>query len=674
MITNVVEGQRNRKAPSKAADFNKRISVILLGLILHQAYYLGFVHTKIHESTTDHEKLVKSRTRPTSDQQESERPMKRGHRPEVYEQQKRSSFLAKPSMPPKPPPPKQKLLPKRLITIFGAESSGTTFLSTALGVATGAFAAEGKWQPVPLSSTWKFEKGVDRRVMSDDGEWEIQHISLPWGWNCATHETLDIVEALIPEECSRNEYYPQYTLRKGDGILFKNKGRPPNTPPPTHPDFTLEEKRILDMCQNEVHIRNNNGTWSCGAKCGSGAYDGFALYPKRFSVNISSHIDWYVSRGVDITAILSVRDRNIHMKGKMAHCRNEALREKEEDLALQLMDEALDRYGKRRSNGDKERAIVVSYEGLMGMKEAYLFELYHQLGINSRYAPEFKDGNAKYVTKQKGLQESDAIKISKTTELGESIVQMPTKDLLPRRLISVIGLQSSGVKFLSNVLAVATGTIPDGRNLVAPASVQSDVVEWEVQSFRLPSRCRCKSDEELNEWRVVEAYVPSGNDGFSPDRDRFIVNITSHIEWYLSRGVDITVVVSMRDRTISTAAKAQYCCLDESTPKEDEVALAFIKDAIKRYGIQSASENSDSVRVIPVSYEAMMELKDTYLFELYHQLGINSTYAPAFKDANGKYVTDIKKEDLKKETPRRRPTNGKKVVGARSKEVLSKMV
>lgn len=118
----------------------------------------------------------------------------------------------------------------------------------------------------------------------------------------------------------------------------------------------------------------------------------------------------------------------------------------------------------------------------------------------------------------------------------------------------------------------------------------------------------------------------------------------------------------MRDHTISTVAKTKYCCLDENTAKEDDFALALIKDAIKQYGIQSASKIRDRARVIPVSYEAMMELKDTYLFDLYHQLGINSTYTPMFKDANAKYVTDLKKEDLKKDAARKMPAA--KIVGA----------
>jgi hypothetical protein len=118
----------------------------------------------------------------------------------------------------------------------------------------------------------------------------------------------------------------------------------------------------------------------------------------------------------------------------------------------------------------------------------------------------------------------------------------------------------------------------------------------------------------------------------------------------------------MRDRSISTAAKAKYCCLDENSAKEDKIALGIITDAMKRYGIQSASKSAGRVNIITVSYEAMMELKETYLLEIYHQLGVNSTYVPAFEDANAKYVTGLQKEDLTTKTTRKRHSIRKKLL------------
>jgi hypothetical protein len=52
-----------------------------------------------------------------------------------------------------------------------------------------------------------------------------------------------------------------------------------------------------------------------------------------------------------------------------------------------------------------------------------------------------------------------------------------------------------------------------------------------------------------------------------------------------------------------------------------------------------AIDNLDpSSEVVLVSYEGIMSLGESYLFDIYRQLGINSTYTPSFKDGNAKYV------------------------------------
>ncbi|KAL3783237.1 hypothetical protein HJC23_001144 [Cyclotella cryptica] len=719
----------------------------------------------------------------------------------------------RPPRPKSPPPPKQTLLPKHVITIFGPESSGTTFLSTALGVATGAFTPEGKWSYTPGTqwsipndshqfadkTRWVLEKTLGRRSMSPDGMWEIQHLSLPWGWFCEENEVTQIVEALVPEECWRYETDSHLSPKSAESVWYsaakrKNKKLPFYSNPDNFesvekiPHRQPEEEKYIGMCRNEVHITERNqddsSEWTCGAKCGAGAYDGFALYPKRFSVNISSHIEWYLKRGVDVTAILSVRDRTISTKGKFQdHCKL-SVGQEEDDVALQLMTEALEMYGKRGSNGAKERVLVVSYEGLMGIKQAHLFDLYHRLGINSTYVPEFKDGNAKYVTpyKKKRIpgRSLDKRFLDKSNPLDDFPEELrdnpekndepppkprlykpppPRKHLLPKRIIAVFGTESSGTTFLANVLGVATGAFPEeGKwvQILAP-NPQTSVdpttprMKWkfhkkvteravttdgelELQHLSLPSGGVCQKEPELNELHVVEAYVPaecmryeklpdldpklaeqiwynkhtqspkrrllpdtdtvSGYDweedvvsrkqleqrfleqcrnevkisqqndapgsfwscgakcgehkydGFALYPNRYFVNVTSHIEWYLSRGVDITVVISMRDRSISSAAKNREHCHNQNfADQEDEMALSLIKTAIGRFGVRGKGEKE---RVITVSYEAMMEFKEAYLFDLYHQLGIDSSYVPEFTDGNAKYITDATKGELKR--------------------------
>ena len=116
----------------------------------------------------------------------------------------------------KPKPAREKLLPKRVITVVGPESSGTTLLATALGVASGAFDPEGEWSQIntfgkktksavdPSEINFRqdvikkmdYKGTVNRRAYSLDGV-EVQHLSLPWGWICDDTTSMGIVEALV---------------------------------------------------------------------------------------------------------------------------------------------------------------------------------------------------------------------------------------------------------------------------------------------------------------------------------------------------------------------------------------------------------------------------------------------------------------------------------------------
>ena len=195
--------------------------------------------------------------------------------------------------------------------------------------------------------------------------------------NCELADRTITVEALVPEPCFR----------------FKHRSTFPHE---------LERKAPAG-CRNEAHISgSSDNAWTCGTNnCGHDENDGFVLYPKRFFVNISSHLEWYFQRGVDITAVLSVRDKSISRAGKARmHCKDVKIGLMEEEKARTLMGEALRKHGGLKSsngNANKERVVVVSYEALMILKDSYLLDIYKRLGIDSAYMPEFNDGNEKYV-------------------------------------------------------------------------------------------------------------------------------------------------------------------------------------------------------------------------------------------------------------------------------------
>lgn len=224
--------------------------------------------------------------------------------------------------------------------------------------------------------------------------------------------------------------------------------------------------------------------------------------------------------------VVSIRDATISHKGKIkSHCQSNTTAEKENHAAYDLIFEALVKYGKGGSMlgpADKERVIAVNYEGLMGLKEPYLYNLYSQLGINSTYVPTLSDGNVKYVV--------DPVEVNPMYHLAEQKIKQfvgrppkpaslppPPKHefFLPKRLITVFSLDSS--RFLPTSIAVAVGAFPEGGQWVdqndaliyqdtMKQSVRSPDGEVAVQHIILPvSTASCDSGAAP----VVQALAPS---------------------------------------------------------------------------------------------------------------------------------------------------------------------
>ena len=225
------------------------------------------------------------------------------------------------------------VLPRRVITIFGLESSGTTFLYQTLSKALNATVV------IP-----------DLSARAGD-DVEIQHISQPWGLfgtKTGDYSTIDLVP---PLGCA--SFYDR------DDVV------------------------LSDRCQEETGLNPEHE------------------YPLRFFVNITSHVEWYRSRGVDCTAIIMTRDYSTHLDGKKKHMLWPIFWNRvaaaEDRYGKQLMVEAMNVLDGSVSPGGLAELVMVSYETLMFLRQDYLFKVYQQLGIDSGYVPTFRDGNAKYV-------------------------------------------------------------------------------------------------------------------------------------------------------------------------------------------------------------------------------------------------------------------------------------
>jgi hypothetical protein len=117
--------------------------------------------------------------------------------------------------------------------------------------------------------------------------------------------------------------------------------------------------------------------------------DKVMTYPSRYFVNISSHVEWYRELGVTVQPIMVVRDPSFHFEGIMKeHCPNSRAAFQQYEVGREIMLQSL----------TTASPIIVSYETLMTLQQAYLDELFDKLEIQTTYKPKFMNGNLKYGT------------------------------------------------------------------------------------------------------------------------------------------------------------------------------------------------------------------------------------------------------------------------------------
>ena len=232
--------------------------------------------------------------------------------------------------------------------------------------------------------------------------------------------------------------------------------------------------------------------------------------------------------------------------------------------------------------------------------------------------------------------------------------------LLPKRLISVFGLEKSGTSFTSLTIAKALGIVPERKRACSYSAIKNGMEVQHISqpwgSFRpQPVSWSCKP-ENVAKTKTIFAAVPlqcarhtmlakkpvnatfpreckdeARLDDFVNISSRFFVNITSHILWYLERGVDATAVVLMRDRSIAHLSKTATICKDANVSRaQNEHANSITREAIQKL---------DPSRIVLVSFEGMVSLGLPYFKDILRQLRIeNSTHVPNFHDANEKYI------------------------------------
>jgi len=336
------------------------------------------------------------------------------------------------------------ILPKKVYTVVGKESSGTKFVSEILRDALELHSYREGGRPFEF-----FPRNKKTFREDSKSQVQVQHFSLPQGSFCGESDygSHRIVDVVLPAQCS-SDLRPQHSRRRSTDGDDKNQ------------DAALR-KQCNDMTKElKWHIKPHLKE-SIDAEISPAI-----RYPTRYFLDINTHKDWYDSHGVEQYIIIVTRDENVSFNSRLkGHCRNVTIAEEEERLATNIINDAIYKYileedraretdlrhvwdppeyqnvnnaetrakkneqmkrkkifeerlvsqtnnSARRKLGSlleenadalssfmpsKNRVVLVSYESLMTLQAPYVKMLFKQLGIESEYMPTMKDGNAKYV-------------------------------------------------------------------------------------------------------------------------------------------------------------------------------------------------------------------------------------------------------------------------------------
>lgn len=280
----------------------------------------------------------------------------------------------------------------------------------------------------------------------------------------------------------------------------------------------------------------------------------------------------------------------------------------------------------------------------------------------------------------------------------QQVVQQPRKFktfdfpegfVLPKTIYYVTGLESSGTNLVSDIIAKALQVkYKRGKGLLKKGKEKKDI--W-VHHLSLPAGRDCErvpvpynlttllpgfcyggrggsfDPQNADLCRVLgkDAKVPMFEDGTQFTKNRIFTDIIGTKEWWESLGVEFKVIIILRDTSMARIGrrKHKYCLNETLLLNEEEFGKDIIRRAIEKYIMPEEDDDADTrIRrrlsstshsetatlpmgngVVLLSFESLVQLKDTYVKMIYKALDIESNYMPLICDANARYVEGYNK-------------------------------
>ncbi len=195
--------------------------------------------------------------------------------------------------------------------------------------------------------------------------------------------------------------------------------------------------------------------------------------------------------------------------------------------------------------------------------------------------------------------------------------------IFPTKLYNIVGLESSGTKFVTNLIKDAL-QVSVAREGSKPYPYKAnDFDEIQVQHFSLPWGGRCEKFNE-SDIPIVDVILPSSCiRGFKSSAqideecshliqelwgfdlpkgtpvtypDRYHLNITTQKEWYEKQGVEFYIIIVIRDESVSREGRyhADHCQNKELLLKEESNGKKIIMEAINTFILERHPTSVDS--------------------------------------------------------------------------------
>lgn len=240
-----------------------------------------------------------------------------------------------------------------------------------------------------------------------------------------------------------------------------------------------------------------------------------------------------------------------------------------------------------------------------------------------------------------------------------------TFNVIPRRHIAIFGLESSGTTFLTDTIAKALNANVNSMKHLSFENTNRDVLIHHIslpwgyyggnvgipkqqkqitynETVVYPPRCMRHPHAPTRERFSLFCETEAQTKERRRYPHRFFVNITSHVRWYQARGSQVTAILMIRDDLMHHQNKLKTHAHGNinTAHREDLIGKRIMAEAIQTLSTHSSpTQKRDMPELVITSYETLMAMKENYLFWLYRQLGVNSTFVPTFKNGNAKYIS-----------------------------------